>query len=91
MDRRTSNLKCTQRPTLASSVLIVFNEPGQTKVGDLADQVVTNQDVGRSQVSVDVIHPLDIGHTCRHLREDGQIRKHLGKSTGSDTARPLGN
>lgn len=55
--------------TLSGGVFIVFYESGKSKVGNLTDQVISNQDVGCSQVSVDVVHPLDICHaTCDLLK-----------------------
>ena len=56
-----------RRPTLPSGVFVVFYEPGQAKVSDFAHQAVSHQDVGGAQVSVDVVHPLDVGHACCHL------------------------
>ena len=55
------------RPTLPSGVFVVFYEPGQAEVSDFAHQAVSHQDVGGAQVSVDVVHPLDVGHACCHL------------------------
>lgn len=62
-------------PTLPSGVLVVFDEPGQAEVSDLTQQVVSHQDVGGAQVSVDIVHPLDVGHAGRHL-------EHATESTG---------
>lgn len=53
---------------MPSRVLVVLDEPGQAEVSDLAHQVVSDQDVGSSQVPVDVVHPLDEGHAVRNLR-----------------------
>lgn len=70
--------------TLSGSVLIVFNESGQAKVSDLTHQVITNQNVSGAQISVNVVHPLNVGHACSHLHtqtltlkcaEQSQIRK----------------
>ncbi len=55
--------------TLSSRVLIVLDESSQPKVCNLTDQTFSNQDVGSSQVSVDVVHPLNIGHACSNLEE----------------------
>lgn len=55
--------------TLSGSVFIVLNESGQSKVSNLTDQVISDQDVGCSQVSVDVVHPLNIRHASRNLLE----------------------
>lgn len=60
--------------TLSSSVLVVLNEPRQAKVSDLTNQVISHQDVGRSQVSVDVVHPLYEGHAVCDLRGVRQER-----------------
>lgn len=54
-------------PTLSRRVLIVFNQPRQPEISNLANESVPHQNVGRSQVSVDVIHPLDVSHSCSHL------------------------
>ena len=69
-----SRVTCVRReaernPTLPSSVLIVFNESCQTEVGHFTHQAVSHQDVGSSQVSVDVVHPLHVGHACCNLEE----------------------
>lgn len=55
--------------TLSSCVLIVLDKSSQPKVCNLTDQTVSNQDIGSSQVSVDVVHPLNIGHACSNLEE----------------------
>lgn len=57
----------TFRPTLSRCVFVVFDEPCQAEVGNLAHQTVPDKDVGRAQVSVNVVHPLDVRHACRHL------------------------
>ena len=54
-------------PTLSCCVFVVLDEPGQTEVSDLAHQTFSNEDVGRAQVSVDVVHPLYVCHACCHL------------------------
>lgn len=54
-------------PTLSRCVFVVFDEPCQAEVGDLAHQTVADQDVGGAQVSVNVVHPLDVRHACCHL------------------------
>lgn len=54
--------------TLPRRVLIVLDEPRQAKISDLAHQTVSDQDVGRAQVPVDVVHPLNVRHPCRHLK-----------------------
>lgn len=54
--------------TLSGCVLIVLNESSQAKVGDLAHQIVSNKDVGCSQVTVDVVHSLDVRHSRRNLQ-----------------------
>ncbi len=39
--------------------------PGQ--VSDLTHQAITNQNVSRAQISVNVVHPLDVCHASSHL------------------------
>ena len=56
--------------TLPRRVLVVFYQPGQAKVGDLAHQVVCDEDVGGAQVPVDVVHPLDESHTVSDLQTE---------------------
>lgn len=58
---------------MSRRVLVVLDESRQAKVGDLAHQVVGHQDVSGSQVSVDVVHPLDEGHAVGDLRS-GEMR-----------------
>lgn len=54
---------------LSRGVLVVFDESCQTEVGHFTHQAVTHQDVGSAQVSVDVVHPLHVGHTSCYLEE----------------------
>lgn len=54
--------------TLSSCVFIVLDEPRQSKVGNLADAFMGNQNVGRPQVPMDVIFRLDEGHAISHLQ-----------------------
>lgn len=66
------NSVCVKRKcalTLSRSVLVVFDESCQTEVGHFTHQAVSHQDVGSAQVSVDVVHPLHVGHACRNLEE----------------------
>lgn len=67
---------CVRSPTLPSGVFVIFDEPSQAEVSDLAHQIVRHQDVGGAQVSVDVVHPLDVGHARRHL-EHSEHSKHF--------------
>ena len=48
-------------------VLVVRDEPGQPKVGHLADVVVSDEDVSCGQVPVDVVVQLQVRHARRHL------------------------
>lgn len=56
--------------TLACRILVVLNESSQAKVCDFTNQVISHQDVGSPQVSVDVVHPLDEGHAICDLRQE---------------------
>ena len=49
-------------PTLPGCVLIVFDEPSQPKVSHFAHEALSNQDVGSTEVSVDIVHPLHVRH-----------------------------
>lgn len=49
-------------PTLAGCVLIVFDEPSQPEVSHFAHEVLAHQDVGSTEIPVDVVHPLHVGH-----------------------------
>lgn len=53
--------------TLSGCIFIVFNQSCQPKVGNLAYEAVAHQDVCGPQVSVDVVHPLDVRHSRGHL------------------------
>ena len=58
----------TQRGlTLSCCVLIVFDESCQTEVGHFTHQVLSHQDVGCTQISVDVVHPLHVRHARSNL------------------------
>lgn len=69
-------IKCCEKRkfglTLPRSVLVVFNEPCQTKVCHFTHQAVSHQNVGSTQVSVDVVHPFHVGHTCCNLEQVNQ-------------------
>ena len=58
----------SHRLTLSRCVLIVLYQPGQTKVCNLAHEVISHQDVRSSQVPVDVVHPLDERHAVSDLQ-----------------------
>lgn len=53
--------------TLSGCIFVILDESGQAEVSDLAHHVVGDQDVGRTQVSVDVVHPLNKRHPIRDL------------------------
>lgn len=53
--------------TLSGGVLVVLDEPSQAEVSDLTHQVISDQNVGGSQVPVDVVHPLNEGHAVCNL------------------------
>lgn len=53
--------------TLLGSILVVLNDTRQTKVCNLADQSLVDQDVGSTQVPVDVIPPFDVSHALCNL------------------------
>lgn len=55
--------------TLASGVLVVLDESGEAEVSDFTHQIFSNQDVGSAQVSVDVVHPLNVRHPSCNLLE----------------------
>lgn len=63
--------------TLSCSVLVVFDESRQAKVGYFTHQAVSHQDVGGSQVSVDVVHPLHVSHACGNLGAGNERGLHL--------------
>lgn len=65
----------THFDTLSGSVLVVLNEPGQAKVSDLAHQIVSDKNVCCSQVTVDVVHPLNVRHSSCNLRQTQRHRK----------------
>lgn len=54
--------------TLSCCVFVFFNESRQSKIRNLTDVLVRHQDVGRSQVPVDVILCLNKGHAVSHLQ-----------------------
>lgn len=60
--------------TLSSCVLIVLNEPSQAEVGDLAHQIVSNENVSCSEITVDVVHPLNVRHSSRNLARQKELR-----------------
>lgn len=70
--------------TLSGRVLVVLDEPSQAEVSDLTHQVISHQDVGSSQVPVDVVHPLyeghavcDLGRRDREGGREGQQRENV--------------
>lgn len=54
--------------TFSCCVLIVLNESGQSKICNLTDEFMRDQDVCCSQVSMDVIFLLNEGHAIGHLQ-----------------------
>ena len=54
-------------PTFPGRVFIVLNETRQAKVGNLAHQGRRDQDVGGSEISVNVVPLLDEGHAFCNL------------------------
>lgn len=74
-DLSVNILSRKRRLTLSCSVLIVFNESCQTKVSHLAHEAVSYQDVCSTQVPVDIVHPLHVGHACCNL--EGERTRNL--------------
>lgn len=62
--------------TLSGCVLVVLNESSQAKVSNLAHQIVSNQNVSCSQVTVDVVHSLNVCHSRRNLHQETE-RAHV--------------
>lgn len=58
--------------TLLGVILIVLYEACQPEVSDLADQILPHQDVGCSQVSVDIVHAFHVGHALSYLGGRGK-------------------
>ena len=64
----TPSLSCTHTHTHTHThTLAYLNDPSQSEVGHLADQVVSHQDVPGSQVSVDDVSVLQVGHALCDL------------------------
>lgn len=57
-------------PTLPGGVFIVFDEPSQPEVGHFAHEVLSNQNVGSTEVPVHVVHPLHVGHARGDLQAE---------------------
>lgn len=66
-DKHASNCIRSLSHTLSGGVLVVLDEPSQAEVSDLTHQVISDQNVGSSQVPVDVVHPLNEGHAVCNL------------------------
>lgn len=58
--------------TLSCSVLVVFDESRQAEVSHFTHQAVSHQDVGGTQVSMNIVHPLHISHACCNLEQVNQ-------------------
>lgn len=71
----------TQAATLSGCVLVVLNEPSQAKVSDLAHQIVSDEDVSRPQVTVDVVHPFDVRHSSCDLRQTQSGERSSGRGS----------
>lgn len=54
--------------TLSGCVLVVLDESRETEISDFTDEFLRYQDVGGSQVSVDVVLILNVSHSIRHLQ-----------------------
>lgn len=68
--------------TFSGRVLVVFNDTSQAKVCNFTNESLVDQDVGGSQISVDVVHLLNVGHALCNLL------KNKGKQTGFNTPGP---
>lgn len=63
------------RRTFPGCVLIIFDDASEAKVGDFAHQSLVDQDVGGSQVSVDVVPLLDVRHPlCNLHAQQAQLK-----------------
>lgn len=71
-----------RRLTLSGCVLVVLYQPGQTKVSNLAHEVVSHEDISGSQVPVDVVHPLDERHAVSDLQEEQKKRNSTASPDG---------
>lgn len=65
-------LKGSHGITLSSCVLIVLDKTSQTKVCNLAHQVVSDQDVGGTQITVNVVHSFNVRHSSCNLQKERQ-------------------
>lgn len=64
-------LACTDRKlTLSGCILVILNDSGQAKVSYFTQQTLRHQDIGCSQVTVDVVLFLNVRHALRNLKKD---------------------
>ena len=61
------NWCCNFQDTVPGFILILFNEPGQTEIGNLADIIFSHQYVSGSQISMDVVLSFQVGHASCDL------------------------
>jgi len=54
--------------TLSGSVFVIFDEAGEAKVSDLANELSRHQNVGSSQVSMDIVLLLYVSHSLCDLQ-----------------------
>lgn len=60
--------------TFSRRVFVVLDQSRQSKICDLADELLGHQNVGRSQVAVNVISLLNEGHAVSHLQRAAESR-----------------
>lgn len=61
--------------TFPCCVLVIFDDSRQAKVCNLAHEWLRDQDVSSSQITVDVVLPLDVRHAFCNLQTEGaQVR-----------------
>lgn len=59
--------------TFSGSIFIVLYDTCKTKVSNFAHQALINQNVGSSQVSVNVVLSFDVGHAFCNLDTKKQV------------------
>ena len=70
----TNKMRHYRSLTLPGTVFVVDDQPGQTKISDLAHLVLPDQNVCGPDVAVDVIHSLDVRHASRYLQHNHPVK-----------------
>lgn len=71
--------------TLSRCVFVVLYESCESKVGNLADELMRDENIGSSQISMNVIFLLNKCHAVSHLQGTAQDKRSMSVCVCSST------